>query len=91
MTEYREDAEKKNPSTSTNNEGSSIAAVSHGEAAYMTLAAQYGLDDDMIIGIPGKYQRSVEEEYQAYITAPTLSGKVDPLKFWEVRGDVNSA
>jgi hypothetical protein len=89
MTEYREDAEKKNPST--NDEGPLIPAASRRLEAYMTLAAQYGLDDDMTIGNPGKYQQSVEEEYQAYITAPTLSGKVDPLKFWEVRGDVTGA
>ena len=56
----------------------------------MTLAAQYGLDNDMTIGNPGKYQQSVKEEYQAYITVPTLLGKVDPLKFWEVHGDVTS-
>ena len=88
MTKYREDARKKNPST--NDEGPPIPAASRREEAYMTLAAQYGLDDDMIIGNPAQYQQSVEEEYQAYITTPTLSGNVDPLKFWEVHGDIKN-
>ena len=56
--------------------------------AYMNLAAQYGLDDDMIIGSPGgDRQHTVQEEYQAYMTAPCSPTDVAPLKFWEVGGE----
>jgi hypothetical protein len=53
MTKYREDAEKATPSTG--DEGPPISAASPREEAYTTLAAQYGLDDDMIIGNSGNY------------------------------------
>jgi hypothetical protein len=89
MTKYREDAEKATPSTG--DEGPPILAASPREEAYTTLAAQYGLDDDMIIGNSGNYRQTVEEEYQAYVTAPTLSKAVDPLKFWEACRDINGA
>lgn len=55
---------------------------------YMTLAAQYGLDDDMDVGASGPgdtNKQTVEQEYQAYITAPLLPKNVNILKFWEVR------
>lgn len=55
--------------------------------AYMSLAAQYDLEDDMTIGASGGAQeQSIEQEYQAYITAPLSTQKTDILKFWEVRG-----
>jgi hypothetical protein len=58
----------------------------------MQLAAEYGLDDDdMIIGNPGNnlQQQTVDEEYQAYVTAPCSSNDVTSLKFWEVSGHIN--
>jgi hypothetical protein len=49
----------------------------------------------MIIGNPGENQQqrqqTVDEEYQAYVTAPCSTKDVHPLKFWEVRGDICSA
>jgi hypothetical protein len=48
------------------------------------LAAEYGLDDeDMDIGNPGANEQTVEQEYQAYITAPPSPKTVDIVKFWE--------
>ena len=54
---------------------------------YMDLAAQYGLGDDMTISNPGdNQQQTIQEEYQAYVTALRSLRDVSPLKFWEVRG-----
>ena len=51
--------------------------------AYMSLAAQYGLED-MTIGASDTQERSIEQEYQAYITASLSPTNIDILKFWEV-------
>ena len=51
--------------------------------AYMSLVAQYGITD-MEIGNPGICDQSVEQEYQAYITAPLSPKTMDILKFWKV-------
>jgi hypothetical protein len=59
--------------------GPSTSAV----PAYMSLAAQYGITD-MEIGNPGIPDQTVEQEYQAYITAPLSPNTMDILKFWEV-------
>lgn len=54
---------------------------------YMDLAAQYGLGDDMTISNPGdNRQQTIQEEYQAYVTALCLPRDVSPLRFWEVGG-----
>lgn len=53
---------------------------------YMSLAAQYGLEDNMEIRVMPSVQ-SVEHEYQMYVTRVLLSNKVDILKFWEVSSD----
>jgi len=39
---------------------------------YMSLAAQYGLLDDMDIGDLGQSEQTNNQEYQAYMTAPCL-------------------
>lgn len=52
---------------------------------YMTLAAQYGLGDDMdITGSGATNEQTIGQEYQGYITAPLSKKDVDILKFWEV-------
>jgi len=58
---------------------------------YMSLAAQYGLLDDMDIGDLGQSKQTIDQEYQAYVTAPCSPKNTDPLKFWEVGGDTNGA
>jgi len=84
MVEYR----KKSTTAQSNNEVEEPHRAPSGEA-YMELAAQYGLDD-MVIGNPDDNpQQTVEDEYNAYMTAPLSSMKVTSLKFWEVRGDIN--
>jgi hypothetical protein len=63
-----------------------LIAPGPGEApAYMTLDAQYGLaDDDMAIGGTTMSEQTVEQEFQAYVTAPLSPNNIDILKFWEV-------
>jgi hypothetical protein len=56
--------------------------------AYMSLAAQYGLEDDFDIGEAGGKVQAVEQEYQAYITGVLSPKSLDILKFWEVSSDV---
>lgn len=53
---------------------------------YMSLAAQYGLGDEMEIGgsTSSRHQASVEEEYLSYIMANLSPASMDILKFWEV-------
>jgi hypothetical protein len=59
--------------------------------AYMSLAAQYGLSDDMDIGRPAGNEPTIEQEYQAYVTAPPSPKDVDLLKFWEVSDNIDGA
>lgn len=58
---------------------------------FMLLATEYyGGLDDMVIGGSGgdqRFEQSVEQEYQAYITAPLSAISVNILRFWEV-GDL---
>ncbi|KAF8808088.1 hypothetical protein BYT27DRAFT_7099707, partial [Phlegmacium glaucopus] len=52
--------------------------------AYMSLAEKYGLiDDDMDIGNSRENKKTVEQEYQAYITASLSQKTMDIVKFWE--------
>jgi hypothetical protein len=79
MQEYRENV--------TTIEGTGqLASSSEGQAPrYMSLGQQYGLSDDMEIGRSGSHcQATIEQEYQAYITAPLSPQSMDILKFWEV-------
>jgi hypothetical protein len=58
--------------------------------AYMTLDDQYGLmDDDLAIGGTTTGQ-TVEQEFQAYVTAPLSPPNIDILKFWEVSRELVS-
>ena len=50
---------------------------------YYTLAAEYTLDDDLDIGGSGGDEQTIEQEYQAYITAPLSSKTISILRFWE--------
>ena len=58
--------------------------------SYMSLAQQYSYDDDdMEFGGPSDAEQTVEQEYQAYVTAPLSTKYTDILKYWEV-SNVNS-
>jgi len=48
----------------------------------MSLAERYGLGIDMNIGGLDETEQTVDQEYQAYITAVLSS--IDILKFWEI-------
>jgi hypothetical protein len=62
-----------------------VAPCSRDLPVYMTLDAQYGLmEDDLEIGSSTTPEQTVEQEYQAYVTASLSPKKVDILKFWEV-------
>jgi hypothetical protein len=83
MLEYCEKAGAEGESALT----TAVPGVGTGEMPkYMSLAHQYGYDDDdMDFGHGGSNdaEQTVEQEYQAYVTAP-LSKDPDILKFWEV-------
>jgi hypothetical protein len=52
---------------------------------YMSLAAQYGLEDDMNFNDnSGQDEQTVDQEYQAYVMAQCSPKGTDILKFWEV-------
>jgi hypothetical protein len=51
--------------------------------AYMTLGAQYGIADEMDI-TANSCEQTIEQEYQAYITAVTSPKTTNILGFWEV-------
>jgi aminopeptidase C len=55
----------------------------------MSLTQQYGIVDKMEIGESSQSVQTIEQEYQAYITA-LLVKNVNILKFWEVGGTINS-
>jgi len=50
----------------------------------MSLAKQYGLDDMELGASEDVETQTVEQEYQAYITALISIPGTDMLKFWEV-------
>ena len=53
--------------------------------SYRSLAAEYGAKPRKRTGKkPSGNRQSVEEEYQAYVTANLSPEEVDNLKFWEV-------
>ena len=56
--------------------------------AYMTLAAQYGIEDEMDVGGNANDQ-TMDQEYQLYVTAPHSPKNVNIIKFWEVSGDLD--
>jgi predicted xylose isomerase-like sugar epimerase len=50
--------------------------------AYLELAEAYGMPE-MDIGNVAQGQQTLDEEYQAYVTAQCSSKGTDILKFWE--------
>ena len=51
---------------------------------YMSLAEAYGLKD-MQIGVSGDVEgQTMEQEFQAYVTAALSKPGTNSLKFWEV-------
>jgi len=60
---------------------------------YMSLADQYGIGDDMYIGIPSGGEKMIDQEYQEYVMESPSKRDIDILMFWEVGGDgdINSS
>jgi hypothetical protein len=84
MVEYRQKAAIAALAATESAAPVSEATVASGEMPkYMSLAAQYGLED-MDIGASNSPEQTIEQEYQAYITAPLSPKSMDILKFWEV-------
>jgi hypothetical protein len=62
-----------------------VAQGSSNTPAFMTLAAQYGLEDDgLAFGNNNTSLQTREQEYQTYITAPLTSPDIPHVKYWEV-------
>jgi hypothetical protein len=77
MREYRENSTE----AATANEQ---PAPENSQPGYMSLAAQYGLGDEMEIGGSTSLQETIEQEFSSYTTASLSSSSVDIIKFWEV-------
>jgi hypothetical protein len=60
------------------------APVTEDLPTYMNLGVQYGLTDEMDIGNPSISQQTIEQEYQAYVTAALTAKSMPILTFWEV-------
>jgi hypothetical protein len=78
MTDYRDAAADNQPASPFQ------APNTEDLPAYMKLGVQYGLEDEMDIGNPSVSQQTIEQEYQAYITAALTAKSVPILTFWEV-------
>lgn len=86
MTKYRKKITDEEPSVPEN----PVYPGDFGDMpSYMSLAHQYGLDDDseMTPGGSDNNKQTTEQEYQAYVTAPCSPGKFNVLNFWEVGGE----
>jgi len=86
MSEYREKAAADSDEVSPSQEGH----TSPNAPMYMSLGAQYGFGDEMEIGnlVVNQHEQSVNQEYQAYLTAKCSPSDVNILNFWEVGDDI---
>jgi hypothetical protein len=82
MVEYRERNNKEGPAPTPGADAADVADPVEA-AKYLAIAAKYGIDD-MEIGESMGNEQTIEQEYQAYITAPLASKAINILKFWEV-------
>jgi hypothetical protein len=68
-----------------NEESPPPKATTTGEIpACVELADSYGISNEMDIGNLNQKDQTVDEEYQAYVTAQCSLMGTDILKFWEV-------
>jgi hypothetical protein len=90
MLEYRERAGAEGQSAPTTAAGPGVGTGA--TPGYMSLHQQYGYDnDDMEFGGSSDTEQTVEQEYQAYVTAPLSAKHTNILKFWEVSNITNCA
>lgn len=83
MLEYRERNKKEGTAQTPGTDAADLGTEE--TEKYFSIADEYGIDD-MDIGESGGSDQTLEQEYQAYITAPLSSKTVNILKFWEVGG-----
>jgi hypothetical protein len=81
MTEYRARAR-----TTESDQGLVTSSLALEQPpAFMSLAEQYGLDEEDLGAEPDDHSsQSIEQEYQAYITAPVSANGTSIIKWWEV-------
>lgn len=82
MHEYRERMTKK-----TGDVAQSVSSATNLDDTpkYMSLAEQYGIAEEMEIGM-SEHTQTIEQEFQAYVTSTLSPKNIDILKFWEVGG-----
>ena len=56
---------------------------------FMSLASQFLVEDKVNFEEPGNNKQTIDQEYQAYMTAPLSWMSI--LRFWEVGTDINGA
>ena len=76
MVEYRARSPTEAPASSSRQEQSHAFDLDD-------LAAQYGISDVMTSNDDDQPPQTIDEEYDAYISAPCSKG-IKSLKFWEV-------
>jgi hypothetical protein len=87
LAEYRERTKAKEKEGSSATVRSAPAPTRENlPLVFQLLSEQYGLGAEMQFASPGGLnEQPVEQEYQAYVTAPLLPHRTNTLKFWEVR------
>ena len=82
MLEYREQKKKKEAAPS-GNAAPAPAAPEPNDPPFMSLAERYGLPNMGFANAEDTDEQTVEQEYQAYVTAPLSWRGTNILKHWE--------
>jgi hypothetical protein len=89
MTEYRQEAAAKAAATARQGRTTTTVTPPSTSAeipAFMGLAQRYGMADMRLGPDPVNHDvQSVEQEYQAYVSAAPSPVATNIIKFWEVR------
>jgi len=86
MSEYRKNSTKKNTGFRSQLPRTIVASLRPlAPPTVPTLAAKFGLSDMTIANRDNPQTQSIEQEYQAYVTAGPSSSGTDMIKFWKVR------
>ena len=87
MIEYRERAKERSEATPAGTNATNTVR-STSTPGYMSLAEVYGLENMQIGASDDVEGQTVEQEFQAYVTAALSKPGTDILKFWEVSKSV---
>jgi len=91
MIEYRERAKERSeatPAVAPAGTNATNTVRSTSTPGYMSLAEVYGLENMQIGASDDVEGQTVEQEFQAYVTAALSKPGTDILKFWEVSKSV---